>query len=61
MNLCKYFLLFLVVAPIAIIFLMICISWLDGHQMKKIRSVAQWREDNLKAQEKMRRDSDWYD
>lgn len=24
------------------------------------RSVKQWREDNLKAQEKMRRDSDWY-
>ena len=24
------------------------------------RSVKQWREDNLKAQEKMRRDSNWY-
>lgn len=54
----NYFILFaLIVGPMLTILFCLLGIWESN---RADRSVAQWREDNLKAQERMRRESDWY-
>ena len=68
-EICKWFFIFvLFIGPVLCVIGMYIIAIIDTFENRNKsenklvgkRSVKQWREDNLKAQEKMRRDSNWY-
>ena len=57
----KWFVLFVfVICPLLCIVSFYILSFINDKK-EKTRSVAQWREDNLKAQEEMRKQSGWYE
>lgn len=65
-SLCNWFFLFaLFIGPVLCIVAMIIIGLINSFKRKytenvEQRSVKQWRENNLRAQHEMRKDSGWY-
>ena len=57
----KWFFLFVFFIGPGLCIFGICILSAIIDRKEKPRSVEQWREDNLAAQEKMRRETDWYE